>query len=229
MPLPLNEKHIAERLHNYTYNNYLHIGSIIKGVTLGAATFVGLSIFSDINTNWPRVPLWIASFIAMTVSYMTWGRGVLLSNSRSNLWDSIFPLKMGMFEIALFGILQPKDESPQLWQHWFLLLSLHSLLAVFLITNRIKKTIIKEDFKPSLQDKLATECVMWMKADWIGALSVSIASIIIWFILNWFVFNKMDWFYPEIIQTILAITISGFLCVPIVNADKQRYRIEELI
>lgn len=65
MPLRLTPTDVAERLQNYPRDNYLYIGGIIKGTVLAGATLVALAVFSDIRTYWPRIVLWVASFLAI--------------------------------------------------------------------------------------------------------------------------------------------------------------------
>src|SRR5882672_1420407 len=121
MPLPIKKHDVAERLRNYTLNNYLYLGSIVKGIALYFATLALMQIFTE--ADWKRAPLWVAPFAAILVSYMTWGRGVLVTNSRSNIADAVFPLLMGIVEFFLFGVLLSNKDHPHFWLNWFLFMS----------------------------------------------------------------------------------------------------------
>ena len=228
MPLPLTSKEVAERLRNYPRDNYLYIGSIVKGTALAAATLVALAIFSDLRTHWPRIAPWFASLMAITVSYMTWGRGVLLTNARSNLLDSIFPLMMGLVEFLLFGLLLPDKERPFLWHHWFSILGLHSLLAVLLIQNRLKNTILEEDFSPNLFP-LGLELVKWLRKDQIGAGIATVSSLIIWLAMITVGWPYLGPPYADLTHTVLAGLAGILLLLPILSADHQRHYVDKFV
>src|SRR4051794_23916984 len=120
MPEPVTRDVVAERLMDYSHDSYKYTGSIMQGVALGVATLAILSLSANFPQNWHRWILLGTSVIALLVSYMTWGRGVLLTNSRSNVLDAVFPLGMGICEFLLFGVLTD-DKRPNLWLSWFLI------------------------------------------------------------------------------------------------------------
>jgi hypothetical protein len=228
MPSPLTAYDVAGRLHNFARDNYLYIGSIIKGTALAAATFVALGVFSDLRTNWPKIIPWIASLFAITVSYMTWGRGVLLTNARSNVLDSIFPLIMGLFEFLLFGVLLPDKEHPFLWHQWFLILALHSLLGFCLVRNRLKNITIVEDFSPALRD-LGGEFVQWLKKDMLGASIATGVSFGLWLAMTLLVWPYFKELPSNVVHTVLALAAALFLIKPITEADRQRKRTDTFV
>lgn len=128
--------------------------------------------------------------LATMVTLMTWGRGVLFTNSRASVWDSLIPTFMGIVEFLLFAILVPEvfggpsHNAGGLWQRfepwhfWFFLLAVHTALAVVLVHNRILNTDIPNDYEPRLLP-LANQYMKWMEFDRAGAWTATIASLIL--------------------------------------------------
>src|SRR6266850_4970419 len=145
---------LAHRLNSFPYDRYLYIGSFMRSVAWAAGTIVLLAILRNRTIYLPRLLPWIVSFLATMVTLMTWGRGVLFTNSRANLWDSILPTLMGILEFCLFAVLAPPElfggdtsanafDSATLlgrvfnnlnaWHFWFFVLAAHSSVAVALV------------------------------------------------------------------------------------------------
>lgn len=225
MPRSITQNEVAERLHNYSRDNYLFIGATIKAIALGAATFVVIPILIDFNNCWPKFVLWFVSLMSINVSYVTWGRGLLLTNSRSNLLDHILPAVMGIFEFALFGVLDDKlnEKTPTLWHWWFLVISLQCLIASWLVWNRIN-LFKKDDFDQPLKS-LAKRFQRWLEEDRRGATLIGLISAIFLNILKMFE-NSQEY---NLLCTLFALTLALFFKKPLVNADKQRQLIEGLI
>ena len=180
MAKPLSLRTVTERAENFTRDNYVFLGSVIKGFVLAAATLAGVKIFSDPRANWPQAVLLVCSFPAVIVSQVTWARGVLLTNARANIWDTVLPLWMGLMEFTLFGVITPdKQVSSMMWHSWFLILALHSLGAVGLVVNRVKLTDVEADFEEPLRE-LAKRYMGWMKANLIGASIGTVLSFAFW-------------------------------------------------
>jgi hypothetical protein len=159
----------------------------MRSVVWAAATIVLLEILANYSKRKLRLLPWLASLMATMVTLMTWGRGVLLTNSKADVWDSILPTLMGITEFCLFAVLAPRlfgIQSPQgnsdeqkgdsdseiesFPYYWFFVLALHAGLAVLLVLNRIYLTDKVNDFAPELRG-LASEYVGWMWQDVIGA------------------------------------------------------------
>jgi hypothetical protein len=177
LPLPLTTKELADRLRDYSRENYLLLANVIKGVVLGAATTTAIHMVNHPADNWQKFGAFICSGAAALISYVTWTRGVLLTNSRSNTRDSVIPLIMGGVEVTLFAVLYTDGAFPALWQFWFFFLAMHNFLAVLLVKNRIKNTRA-EDFQDELRDLIYKEYMSWMKADVKGATAGSIVSVV---------------------------------------------------
>lgn len=109
---------IANRLTNFPHDRYLYIGGFMRSVAWAAGTIVLLRILRSDKKYWPRLLPWVGSFLATMVTLMTWGRGILLTNSSANVWDSVFPTLMGIVEFCLFAVLAPpqgpefREEEP---------------------------------------------------------------------------------------------------------------------
>jgi hypothetical protein len=195
MPLALKTEDVADRLRDYARENYLLLANVIKGVVLGSATVTAVGIASHPGHNWQKISPFICSGAATFISYVTWTRGVLLTNSRVNTRDTVLPLVMGGVEVSLFGILNTKGAFPAPWHFWFFLLSLHSLLAVFLVINRIKNTR-REDFDPKLRELVYDDYRAWMKKDVIGALVGTFLSFVFGLVtlFLWWKADQRVWF-----------------------------------
>lgn len=228
MPVQLEREDVIERLQRYPAENYLYIGSIIKGVALTFAMLVAVNILAAPRTFWPLLAPLIASLCAIVVSYMTWGRGVLLTNARSNLNDHIAPLTMGLLESALFGVLLPNQYNEYLWQYWFLVLGCHSLFAVILVRNRIKNVFVVEDFERSLRP-LVHEYLSWLRKDQAGAFAIFVVSVGVWLIEACSIWKHPPTKRTEVIHSLLA----GIVIIPLImairDADRQRHRIDKLV
>src|SRR5258708_17758759 len=101
---------------------------------------VAFHICVDLPKEWYKIFPWVASLIAALVKYMTWSRGILVTNSRGTKWDAILPLLMGIAEFALFAILlTPVTPASHqyVWLNWLFILSLHGALGVALVLNRL--------------------------------------------------------------------------------------------
>ena len=144
----------------------------MKGVAFAAGSIVLIRIIEDWQLYWPRLFPLLSSFLLILMTHVTWSRGALLTNSRANILDSVLPMLMGVLEFLLFAILLPSVREPDLWRWWFFIVAVHSLIAVFIITNRISLTVISEDFEIEL-DEMANALVKWMNGAQKGAIAVT--------------------------------------------------------
>ena len=183
MPVPLTSKDVKDRLHNYPRENYVYIGTIMKGVALYFASLVILDVLrANIWQDWLKLLPWLTSLAAILVSYMTTSRGVVLTSARANIFDSVVPLLMGIAEFLLFSVLQTSAQYPNFWLNWFGFLSVHALLAVLLVQNRIKKTV-PDDFEEDLEP-VRREFIGWLRKDLKGASGVCSAAFVLWLIVR---------------------------------------------
>lgn len=228
MPRPLLLSTVAERTENYCRDNYLFLGSVIKGVALAAATVAGLKLFAHPVENWPQIVLFFSSLLAIIVSYVTWSRGVLLTNARANLLDTLLPLWMGIMEFGLFGILMPDPENSTAWRWWFFIFFLHTLGAVGLVANRLRNTKVEEDFHPDLWP-LAKEYLKWMRANLKGASFGCVLSLGLWLLIEWIPWANETVMRHDVCYSIAA-ALSGLgLLKPILDAEKERRQIVEFV
>src|SRR5262245_20866578 len=96
---------LQNRLREYVATHYLMFTSITKGVVLNAAAYTLLAIIRDPTNVVPRLALWLASLAGALFSYVTWARGLVMTNEKYNLGDAIWPFAIGIIEILLFAIL----------------------------------------------------------------------------------------------------------------------------
>ncbi|HEV2964436.1 MAG TPA: hypothetical protein VG649_21590 [Candidatus Angelobacter sp.] len=223
MPRALTNDEINRRLHDYARDNYLFLGNVTKGVALAIATSILLQILSDFQSEWIRITPWLTSFVGILITYMTWGIGSLLSNSRANIRDSLLPLLMGMAEFLLFGILlkYDKNDHPLLWLNWFGCLGLHAFIGVMIIHNRIKVTDFANDFEDSALSNIYES---WLRRNRIGASCVSIAAFIVWGFLRCWALRPDRIHTCELIQFGLAIPF--MIALAIVISDVNRFKHE---
>ena len=192
---------VASRLKNFPHDQYLYVGSIMRSIALAAGTIVLLEIALELKRYRLLLFPWVATLLACLVTITTWGRGLILTNSRANLLDTILPMFMGIVEVCMFTILSPRillkhkslksiggglpEKGFKDWICWFVFFTIHTLLAVILVWNRISQTKVDEDFGKELRP-LAEQYVTWMWHDLRGALfgtAVSAASALILLIL----------------------------------------------
>jgi hypothetical protein len=182
------------------------------------------------------------------VTLTTWGRGVLLTNSRANVWDTFLPTLMGIAEFCLFAVLAPRenrdaqgkdngvDNKLGAWNFWYLVLGIHAMLAAFLVRNRIANTDVERDFVPQLKD-LAKEYMGWMVDDKKGATTGMILfSIIGVLMIAAMVLIARKWKTKKLAYTIYGIPYLLLAILPIIiywgvinDAERQRQRTDEVI
>jgi len=236
VPRPLEKREIADRLHAFPRDIYTFIGGINKGIALALATVAFLPLISDLlgavdepagTQSHYRLGPWFASMSALIVAQVTWNRGVIFTNARASLLDTVLPLVMGLFEVALFAVLidgPSRIVPPDFWHNWFYVMAGHSLTACALVLNRIRNTDLEHDFDRSLRG-LAREYCNWTRQDAIGSgVSGGIALAV------GLTFSRLVWQAPmserpwaEPIFCGLAVLIALALWVkPIRDADRQR-------
>jgi hypothetical protein len=176
MPQPLENKEIQSRLHDYARNNYVFLGNVTKGVVLAIATTVLLQIVSDFRVEWMRLVPWMASFVGIVVTYVTWDVGTILSNARANAFDSVLPLAMGVAEFLLFGILLNVSQT-SLWRNWFFFAGTHAVVGAAIVHNRLRVTDFSTDFADPKISKIYNA---WMLRCRNGASGVAAVSYAVW-------------------------------------------------
>lgn len=176
MPQPLRNNEIQNRLHDYARNNYVFLGNVTKGVVVSIATLVLSEIISNFRAEWMRLVPWLASFVGIVVTYVTWDVGTILSNARSNALDSVLPLAMAVAEFLLFGSLL-KVGGPSLWVNWFFFAGTHAVVGALIVHNRIRVTDFRADFE---DDDISKNYEDWMRKCRIGAIGVAVISYTVW-------------------------------------------------
>jgi hypothetical protein len=219
----------------------LYIGGFMRSVAWAAGAIVLVHILRNPERYLPRLFPWALSFIATMITLTTWGRGVLFTNSRANVWDSVYPTLMGIVEFCLFAILappevfggksrdKPKDNDPwwqklyantHAWHFWFFGLAVHAGLAVKLVNNRMENTNTEIDYVPKLHS-LACQYMEWMRADKIGAatgvkvsIGFGILLVVVIRLFKW-IYNKESksaWNY--VVLGLLGLVYVGIFVVP---------------
>lgn len=223
--MQLDASMVAERLRDYTPSNYLYLYGLMKGVALATAAFVCLTFLDDRTTLFPRLVLWFASIGVVLITHTTAARGVLLASHRYNVLDTIFPLAMGVVETMLFAILQPSEKNPLIWHHWALLFTIHAMLAVGIIQNRLRLTVF-EDFHESLHP-LAADLRSWLYKDRTGGASCEAAFFGLWLLTAvWQGPRELFGSWVDIVIGFLALLVGIGV---VFQADKQRGHIADFV
>jgi hypothetical protein len=227
MPLPLTSKDVSSRLRDYSKENYQSISAIMKGVALSVGAVVVLQIAASPGSEWVRVVPWLTSFAALLVSYVTWSRGVILVNSRANLFDNTLPFLMGTAEFALFSVLYKSSDTDAstAWLSWLLCLSVHSLFGAMIVDHRLRITSISRDYERKLRP-LASRLEDWLRRDRFGALLAAEAAFALWLAERYLLFPGHNQSYCGAVQSLIAVPFLIGLIIVASKADKQRKEID---
>jgi hypothetical protein len=224
MSRALLPENVQDRLRDYVPNHYLMLISVIKGVVMATAAYVLLPVLNDRATLIPRLSFWLASAAGAVVSYVTWARGVVLTNEKNNLWDAVVPMLMGLTEVLLFLILTPNGT--RFWWNWYLVLSAHAFCGFLITSNRLGQTDVGSDFHPDLHE-LGKEYERWVRSDQRGALAMSVLFAALWAGMRWVVLPRWQWTVTA--QAIIGIAAFAMLCKVAWAAANQRRRIDEFV
>ena len=225
MPDPLTPEILRSRLREYPRDGYLYIGSIMKGVSLAAGTLVLLEILADLGVLWPRLVLWLTSVVAVMVTYLTSNKGILLTNSRANLGDSLLPLLVGINEFCLFAVLSPRMVSSSLWRMWLIVLAVHALMGLGLVYNRYRIMKKHGTELENLED-LSKKLIDWAKTGvrntaWGAATAFAVGSLAIFVLPSWVTGMRY-----AIVYAALALPFLFILSYIAYDSDRQRQEID---
>jgi hypothetical protein len=136
---------IRKRLSAHGSDHYLLIIPIFKGVTLaGAAVSLGLVVTRG---SWQSVAIyvgllyWLASFIAMVVTYDAILVGTVAITWVPTLVDVVVPFGSAIAEFSLFSVIGavpwdgPADAQLNYLTYWVLVLGTFGLLSCILVSN----------------------------------------------------------------------------------------------
>src|SRR5829696_7290686 len=108
--MELNRDHLLTRVQTYGKDQYLFAYSVAKGASIANAAYV-LSLLALANRQGiGSFPLWLASFGAVLVTYITMFRATVFLNQRGTWIDAVMPLVLALIEFLLFTILQPQGS-----------------------------------------------------------------------------------------------------------------------
>jgi hypothetical protein len=249
MSTPMPIELVRDRLLNFPQDRYLYIGGFMRSVVWAAATIVLLEIIVNFRKHRLRLLPWVASLMATMVTLMTWGRGVLLTNSRANLWDSVLPTLMGITEFCLFAILAPRlfgvldpskgngtqggsqNDKLEPWHYWFFALAAHAGLASLLVWNRMHLTDVANDFDQRLQP-LALKYMGWMWMDRTGAAASCVGFTIFGLVTLLLMRKRREHSERKIYSWVFAILVlisTGIYTKVILDAEDQRNQTDEFV
>jgi hypothetical protein len=235
MPRPVTADNVSARMHDYASGNYLFVGNVIKGIALTTAAALLLDIIAELPSSWIILLPWITSMTAALVTHMTWSRGMILTNSRANLLDVVFPILAGMFEFLLFAIFIPNNglailalqrSQSNLWLNWFGCLAAQMFLGGLIAHNRLQQSKENVDFQGL--DDLAKKYRLWMKNDRLGALTLSTCALLAWTVTR-YVLCRYGLARAGKIQAAASVLFTIVLVIVLIGADSQRQEIDDYV
>jgi hypothetical protein len=187
----LTHEHLVTRVQTYGRDQYLFAYSVAKGAGIANAAYVLSLLLLAKNYSIQVLPLWLASFGAMLVTYITMFRGTVFLNHRGTWMDTVMPLILALIEFLLFTILQPTSPPRDAFTTWYLLFSIHGFVANVIIWNRDRQ-IEPGDFSEELHP-LILHFKKCLARDWRDSGISAISWLIIWLALSFWPFPKYEW------------------------------------
>lgn len=233
MPKALTRTDVVLRLHAHPLHSYALISNVAKGIALSAGGLVLLPILSNLGTNWPRLLPWAASMAVVLLSYVKWARGILLSNGRINLGDSLLPLTVSIIELLLFAVLAVDKDAPHAWLNWPAFLAAHTLVAAALVHNRIRLIDLNRDFTNDGREEdvtmLAVEYREWLAADRREASILGTVVLLAWIVERLWIIPHFRIQIAERFVAVMALLLFASAWIPIRAAAREHARIDELV
>lgn len=172
----LTSRDLGARLHGGLVAHYATVSDLMKGITIGVAAFVLLSIILT-GPLW-LLGLWFFGLMLAAVTHFSWRRGALLVSDHGNWLDTAAPFSVGAAEIIYFLSLVPPSDLNVARQTLLFLtagaLIFHGLSAAILVLNRLRQTQLSA--YESVMQPLVEEYRRWMKSDWKAAGAVGMGS-----------------------------------------------------
>jgi hypothetical protein len=176
---------IHGRLQHNIYNLYLNYAFFIKGgVVATAGVMLYLIVASpDVSDRADRVFLWLASFAFSCAMGSTWTRIAIFTNWRSNGWDYVFPVGVGVLEVFMYVVLSPnvlqtQKEAPGRWIDWYLVFSLFAFAAAALVFNRWVQSDEEDIAVNPEMTKLQVHFRRWIVRDMVFLAAFAVASLV---------------------------------------------------
>ena len=230
MPRIITPANIAERLHELPRDSYALIANVGKGIALGVGGWVLLQIFSQ--SEWIRLVPWVASMELLAISYGKWNRGALFVNARTNAWDNIIPMLLGVAELLLFAVLTVDTQSYNLgnsktiWLNWSACVAFHGFLGFAIVQNRLH-FLEPRDFHDSLT-KLVEEYKGWTRRDRLQTLLVGCIGFAFW-LADRIVIRCWGIGWATKIQTGFALLFVLGAWKPITDSSRQQSQIDTYV
>ena len=230
MSLPLTRDDVISRMRDFPSDNYAFIGNVVKGLALSIATAVLFGILVDFRSEWMRLLPWLTSIAAMFVTHMTWSRGVILSNARANLLDTVFPMLTGMSEFFLFAILLPLPDGahPNLWLNWFACSGTHTLLGGAIAHNRVRGARAAIDFDHEMLP-LGMRYLKWIREDRMGASGLGTAAWLLWSVVRLYVYPRFGPHVAGLVQGVVSVPFTIVLGWVMFRASSERQEIDRYV
>ncbi len=228
MSFPLTRDDVITRLRDYPRENFVFIGSVFKGIALTVAGLVLLQILTNLRLEWIRLTPWIASMVAVFVTHITWNRGIILTNARSNILDMVFPMAVGVAEFFLFAILLQDKDHPTLWLNWLLCSGIHTAFGGAVASNRLHVTIAERDFDKEIR-ALGLRYLHWIRQDRFEALAIVGLELIAWALIRFAVLRRGHEHRAGIIQFAICVVLTAGLISVIVRSNQEREEIDEYV
>ena len=219
----LDGSDLTARLKAHARDNYLFIYSVMKGATLANAGYTLAIFFGGGTAFLPHVPFWIASFLAMILTYNATVVGGLILGFVPTWRDSVLPFTLAVVEFLLFSLLQHQDRT--LSGNWYIIFALFDLNC-FLITWNILGKIRVEDYDTSL-DRLICIYKKRIKRDRLASGINAVSWLAVWLLIH-FLAPKYPRFW-DAYQWLLGIAAIGVMVLAIGDQEKTRKQIFEFL
>ncbi len=184
--LQLTDDALRHRVINHTHMAYLNFAYLVKSGVFAVAGLTFIQILAQPDPfRSERIAFWCASFGFSFISIMKWSTGSILTNGRSNPFDSLLPIGMGICEYALFLVLAPDASRSDslIWHYWYVAMFGHSAFGVGIVLNRYLMCDVPRDYDEKLQD-IGKAYKAWMASDLKAAGSMALLPLIIFLSVN---------------------------------------------
>lgn len=216
-------------------DQYLFLYSVMKGVSFANGAYVLSLLLQDLEENWLRLPLWIASICALLVTYSTAFKGNLFLGPRTNLVDIFAPLILSLAEFLLFSVLQPPSPplgaDPNSWNpdllgtKWYFLFSIFSAAAWITIWNRWRE-FREEDYDADvcrITHKYKDSLLVNLRESAYSTIGFISVFVLLAFVL------VPNCFAIEVYHPLFGVVVTGFMMIVLRRAEADQNRIVTLL
>jgi hypothetical protein len=127
---------IQRRVHAHARDSYTVLYSVMKGVSVAAGVTALIAIVGGPPEHLARIPLLVASFLAVVLTYVAATVGSNLLPGRLSVLDAILPVALTVFEAGPLVLLASGDQGPDtrfVIHAWMLGMAVFNVIAFALL------------------------------------------------------------------------------------------------